>query len=54
MIPWDIVVEMRNKLIHGYDRVDLNILWDTVTDDLPRSLPCAGIIESCKSNVIGQ
>ena len=21
------------KLIHGYDMVDLNILWDTVTDD---------------------
>ena len=27
---------MRNKLIHGYDQVDLSILWDTVTDDLPR------------------
>ena len=36
MIPWDDVVAMRNKLIHGYDMVDLNILWDTVTDDLPR------------------
>lgn len=35
-IPWDDVVGMRNKLIHGYDRVDLDILWDTVTDDLPR------------------
>ncbi|OFW37550.1 MAG: hypothetical protein A3F70_18060 [Acidobacteria bacterium RIFCSPLOWO2_12_FULL_67_14] len=35
-IPWDDVVGMRNKLIHGYDRVDLSILWDTVTDDLPR------------------
>jgi len=35
-IPWDDVVGMRNKLIHGYDRVDLDILWDTVADDLPR------------------
>ncbi len=35
-IPWDDVIGMRNKLIHGYDMVDLNILWDTVTDDLPR------------------
>jgi uncharacterized protein with HEPN domain len=34
-IPWDDVVGMRNKLIHGYDQVDLNILWDTVSDDLP-------------------
>ncbi len=35
-IPWEDVVGMRNKLIHGYDTVDLDILWDTVTDDLPR------------------
>lgn len=23
-------------LIHGYDKVDLRVLWDTVTVDLPR------------------
>ncbi len=26
---------MRNRLIHGYDFVDLNILWNTVKIDLP-------------------
>lgn len=26
---------MRNRLVHGYDRIDLKVLWDTVTDDLP-------------------
>ena len=26
---------MRNKLIHGYDTVDLEILWDTVSNELP-------------------
>ncbi len=36
MIPWDDVVAMRNKLVHGYDSIDLSILWDTVADDLPR------------------
>jgi len=35
MIPWQDVVSMRNKLIHEYDRVDLDILWDTVTVELP-------------------
>jgi uncharacterized protein with HEPN domain len=34
-IPWQDVVGMRNKLIHEYDRVDLDILWDTVTVELP-------------------
>jgi uncharacterized protein with HEPN domain len=26
---------MRNRLIHGYDAVDLNLLWDTLVVDLP-------------------
>jgi uncharacterized protein with HEPN domain len=34
-IPWQDVVGMRNKLIHEYDRVDLDILWETVTVELP-------------------
>ncbi|HRO92187.1 MAG TPA: DUF86 domain-containing protein, partial [Promineifilum sp.] len=34
-IPWSDVVAMRNRLIHGYDNVDHDILWDTITHDLP-------------------
>ncbi|MFP3975100.1 MAG: DUF86 domain-containing protein [Chloroflexota bacterium] len=34
-IPWPDIVGMRNRLTHGYDAVDLNILWDTVAIDLP-------------------
>ncbi len=34
-IPWRIVIGMRHRLIHGYDAVDLNVLWDTTADDLP-------------------
>ncbi len=34
-IPWRIIAGTRNRLIHGYDVVDLDVLWDTVTDDLP-------------------
>ena len=26
---------MRNRLIHGYDAVDLDVLWDTVRVDFP-------------------
>jgi uncharacterized protein with HEPN domain len=26
---------MRNRLIHGYDTIDLDILWDTIEHDLP-------------------
>ena len=34
-IPWPEVIGMRNRLIHGYDSVDLDILWDTIEIDLP-------------------
>lgn len=34
-IPWREVVGMRNRLIHGYDSIDLDVLWDTIEDDLP-------------------
>jgi uncharacterized protein with HEPN domain len=26
---------MRNRIIHGYDKVDLALLWDTIVEDLP-------------------
>lgn len=34
-IPWAAIVAMRNRLIHGYDQVDCDILWDVVQNDLP-------------------
>jgi len=34
-IPWAEIVSLRNRLIHGYDEVDFDILWQIVTTDLP-------------------
>lgn len=34
-IPWPQIVSLRNRLIHGYDSVDFNILWQIITSDLP-------------------
>jgi uncharacterized protein with HEPN domain len=34
-IPWPQIVGLRNRLIHGYDNVDFDILWQVVTHDLP-------------------
>jgi uncharacterized protein with HEPN domain len=34
-IPWPEVTGMRDRLIHGYDVVDLDFLWTTVTKNLP-------------------
>ncbi len=34
-VPWPQIIGMRNRLIHGYDVIDYDLLWDTVTGDLP-------------------
>jgi uncharacterized protein with HEPN domain len=34
-IPWRLLTAMRNILIHDYDDVDLNVVWDTIERDLP-------------------
>lgn len=38
-IPWSAIVSMRNRLIHGYYDVNLEIVWKTVTEDLPHLTP---------------
>lgn len=34
-IPWADIVGLRNRLIHGYDEVDFDVLWAILQDDLP-------------------
>jgi uncharacterized protein with HEPN domain len=35
-IPWQAMYTMRNRVSHGYDQVDLEIVWKTIQSDLPR------------------
>lgn len=37
-IPWQDIISMRNRLIHAYFDINLDIVWDTVTEELPRLL----------------
>ena len=34
-IPWTQIIGTRNRLIHAYDRVNFDILWRIVADELP-------------------
>jgi uncharacterized protein with HEPN domain len=34
-IPWPEIIGLRNRLIHGYDSVDFDVLWQIVSSDLP-------------------
>lgn len=34
-IPWAQIVSMRNRLIHAYADVNIEVVWSTVVNDLP-------------------
>ena len=34
-IPWKKMIKLRNRLIHGYFDINLDIVWDTVLEDIP-------------------
>ena len=34
-IPWLVMYTMRNRVSHGYDKVDLEIVWKTIQNNLP-------------------
>lgn len=34
-IPWRQIIGTRHRLIHGYDAVDNDLLWNIVTGDFP-------------------
>ena len=38
-IPWNKMAGMRDRIIHGYDNVDLEIVWDVVKRDIPQIKP---------------
>jgi uncharacterized protein with HEPN domain len=38
-IPWKDMAGMRDVVIHGYDNVNLQIVWDVVKRDIPEIKP---------------
>ena len=46
-IPWQDIVGMRNRLVHGYFDIDLRLVWDTVQNDLPELI---ALLESLVQN----
>ena len=34
-LPWKSMIGMRDRLVHGYFDVNLDVVWETVTNDLP-------------------
>jgi uncharacterized protein with HEPN domain len=38
-VPWRSMAGIRDKLVHDYLNVNLEVVWKTVTEDLPPLLP---------------
>jgi uncharacterized protein with HEPN domain len=34
-IPWAAISGMRNRLVHEYDEIDLDVVWDTIVNSMP-------------------
>ena len=38
-VPWDKMQAIRNVVVHQYFRLDVGILWQTITQNLPPLVP---------------
>ena len=34
-IPWSVIIGMRNRLVHAYFSINLDVVWSTSKDDIP-------------------
>lgn len=46
-IPWDQIIGMRNRLVHAYFDINLDILWTTAQEDLSKPID---LLESIGTN----
>ncbi len=37
-VPWSAVYGLRNRIVHDYGNVDLNIVYSTLMEDIPELL----------------
>ncbi len=49
-VPWRQIVATRNRVVHGYFEVDLDILWDVAVIDVPRLADQVRIIRSAQGS----
>ena len=46
-IPWQAIIGLRHRLIHGYDQVDMEILWQILSHDLERLVKALEELLNC-------
>lgn len=51
-IPWREIRGMRNRMVHVYDDIDVNLVWRTARNDVPNLLVRLAPIVSSDSEVV--
>lgn len=46
-VLWPQIIAARNRLIHGYDQINFDILWDIVDLDLPPLVAQLELVLTC-------
>jgi uncharacterized protein with HEPN domain len=49
-IPWTKAIGTRNFIAHGYDRIDYEVVWDTIAEHFPALVAALERALSSKSN----
>lgn len=45
-VPWKHIKGMRDRVAHGYDTIDMDVVWDTALSDIPPLLNyCRSILK---------
>jgi uncharacterized protein with HEPN domain len=39
VVPWHLIISMRNRAVHAYFDIEPDIVWKTALDELPLLLP---------------
>jgi len=34
-VPWHAIVAVRNRIVHGYDGVNMKVIWDAIEKEIP-------------------
>lgn len=46
-IPWRAIKDTRNFYVHSYGTIDVPLVWDTLTEDIPQlKVVCNALVES--------
>lgn len=48
-VPWKVIIATRNRLVHGYFDIDLDIVWKTVNEDLRELLKLLAVVLRTKA-----